>query len=72
MAPIATETTTDEPERLAVKGIKGSLKEEQLGDMRPTHKDTPIEEMRRRLDEDGYLFIKNVIPRADVLDVRKQ
>ena len=72
MAPIATETTTDEPERLAVKGIKGSIKEEQLGRLRPTPKGTTTEEMRRRLDEDGYLFIKNLIPRADILNVRKQ
>ena len=69
--PTATEIT-QEPTRLAVKGIKGSIQEEQLGRLRPTPKDTPIEEMRRRLDEDGYLFVKNLIPRADVYNVRKQ
>ena len=40
--------------------------------LRPTAKGTPLSEMRRRLDEDGYLFVKKLIPRADVLKVRKQ
>lgn len=33
--------------------------------------DTPVEEMRRRFDEDGYIFVKNVLPREDVLDMRE-
>ena len=70
--PTAIEVKNEEPIRLAVKGIKGSIQEEQLGRLRPTTKDTPVEEMRRRLDEDGYLFIKKLIPRADVFNVRKQ
>jgi phytanoyl-CoA hydroxylase len=32
---------------------------------------TPLEEMRRRFEEDGYIFVKNVMPREDVLDMRE-
>lgn len=42
-----------------------------VGWMRPTPISTPIEEMRRRFDTDGYIFVKNLIPREDVLDVRQ-
>merc|ERR1711939_593993 len=30
-----------------------------------------MEEMRRRFQEDGYLFVRNVMPRDDVFDVRQ-
>jgi len=32
---------------------------------------TPLEEMRRRFEKDGYIFVKNVMPREDVLDMRE-
>ncbi|KAI9714488.1 MAG: hypothetical protein M1820_000449 [Bogoriella megaspora] len=41
------------------------------GWMMPTPIDTPIEEMRRRFDEHGYVWVKNIIPRDDVLDMRQ-
>ena len=34
--------------------------------------DTPCEEMRARYDRDGYLWVKNLIPREDVFDMREQ
>lgn len=34
--------------------------------------DTPVEEMRRRFDSEGYVLIKGLIPREDVLDTREQ
>ena len=55
-----------------VKGVKGFIDDKHLGRLRPTPKDTSLAELRRRLDEDGYLFIKNLIPRSDVLRVRKE
>jgi len=67
-----TEVKTDETPRLSIKGIVGSIENEHVGQLRPTPKDTPVSEMRQRFREDGYLFVKNVIPRADVLNVRKQ
>lgn len=43
-----------------------------VGPMRPTQVDTPIDEIRRRFDEDGYVWMKGVMPREDVLDMRQQ
>lgn len=50
---------------------QGRVPRPQLGWLRPTSADTPIEEMRRRLDEDGYLHVKGLIPRSDVLEMRE-
>ena len=44
----------------------------QIGFLRPTPPSMPVEEMRRRLNEDGYLFVKGVIPREDVLQAREK
>ncbi|KAJ5640720.1 Phytanoyl-CoA dioxygenase [Penicillium herquei] len=40
--------------------------------LRPTPKDTPFEEMERRLRTDGYVFVKNLLPREEVQRVRKE
>lgn len=79
MAAAAVETLPG-PERhvdgLAVPtGIganQGVIKNEHIQRLRPTPKDTPISEIRKRLKEDGYIFMKGLIPREDVLNVRKQ
>ncbi|KAI9664982.1 MAG: hypothetical protein M1821_006430 [Bathelium mastoideum] len=42
-----------------------------IGWMKPTPRDAPLEEMRRRYDEDGYVWVKELIPREDVLDMRQ-
>lgn len=34
--------------------------------------DTPKAEMRARYNRDGYLWVKNLIPREDVLHMREQ
>ena len=47
------------------------LDEQTVGWMKETPVDTPLEEMRRRFDEDGYVWVKNVMPREDVLDMRQ-
>lgn len=39
--------------------------------MRPTPINTSIEEMRKRFEEDGYVWVKNVMPREDVFDMRQ-
>ena len=51
---------------------QGKIASDQLGWLRPTPKDTPLEGMRQRLHDDGYLFVKNLIPRKDVLGVRRE
>lgn len=50
----------------------GQLPERQIAALRPTTMDTPIEEVRRRYKEDGYVFMKGLIPREDVLKAREQ
>ncbi len=37
-----------------------------------TSKDSSLSEIRARYARDGYVWIKNVIPRSDVLDMREQ
>lgn len=39
--------------------------------LRSTPRDTPIEEMKTRLSEDGYVFVKGLLPRDDVLQARE-
>lgn len=50
----------------------GPLPKEHIGLLEPVTLDTPVEEMRRRYKEDGYLLVKKVLPREDVLQVRKK
>ena len=72
MATTTTEVIHDQhTERLTVKGIKGDIDKQYLDRLRPTPKDAPLSELKKRLDEDGYLFIKKLIPREDVLRVRR-
>jgi phytanoyl-CoA hydroxylase len=47
------------------------LRDSNVGWMRPTPITTPLAEMRRRFDQDGYIWVKNVMPREDVLDMRE-
>ena len=42
------------------------------GWMLPTPKETPLDEMRTRYEEKGYLWVKNLLPREDVYDMREQ
>ena len=48
------------------------VEQNSLGWMRPTQSDTTLDEMWRRFEDDGYLLIKGLIPRQDVLDMREQ
>ena len=45
----------------------GQLSLDQWSELRPTTADTPIDEVRRRYKEDGYVFLKGLMPREDVL-----
>ena len=47
------------------------LDEDTVGMMRETPIPTSMEEMRRRFEEDGYIWVKNVMPREDVFDMRE-
>lgn len=57
-----------QPELLAVND--GSLQVVKvLHESRPTE---PLETLRQRYEKDGYLFLKGVLPRADVLKARHE
>ncbi len=43
-----------------------------IGWMESMPTDTPLAEMRRKFDKEGYLLIRGLIPREDVLDVREE
>ena len=47
------------------------LDPDSVGWMKETPIETSLDEMRRGFEEDGYIFVKNLIPREDVLDVRE-
>src|SRR6187402_2461451 len=61
-APSSEEPVT---EKLFV--TDGLLQPEQLGRLRPSDPNSPIEELRTRLEQDNYLFLKVLLPRTDVL-----
>ncbi|KAG8526246.1 uncharacterized protein KY384_000239 [Bacidia gigantensis] len=65
------EIETENPLKLSVKGVQGTIDDKYVGRLRPMGKDTPLPELRKRLEDDGYLFLKHLIPRQDVMDVRK-
>ncbi|KAF9640895.1 hypothetical protein BFW01_g12701 [Lasiodiplodia theobromae] len=43
-----------------------------IGFLRPSTTDLPIEELRKRYEEDGYLWMKGLLDRAAVLHMREQ
>lgn len=57
-------------ERLAV--ADAPLQPEDIALLRPSDPTLPLEELRKRYDEDGYLFLKHLLPREDVLKAREQ
>ncbi len=64
-----------EPQSQAVEKLfvnDGPLTPSQIDELRPTTLDTPIEEARSRYALDGYLFVKGLLPRKDVLKAREE
>ncbi|KAI1878145.1 uncharacterized protein JN550_000327 [Neoarthrinium moseri] len=49
----------------------GRLLPEQTGYLRPSSPDEPLEVLRDRYHNDGYLFLKGLIPRNDVIKARE-
>lgn len=49
----------------------GSLPQTKLGWLRSSPADLPIAELRKRLEQDQYVFVKGLIPREDVLAMRE-
>ncbi|KAF2763018.1 hypothetical protein EJ05DRAFT_495860 [Pseudovirgaria hyperparasitica] len=48
----------------------GPLQPHQTGILRPSRPDLPLDELRRRYQEDGYLFLKGLLHRTDILQAR--
>ena len=65
-----SETPSFKGEKLYVND--GLLRPNQVAPMRESSPDLPTEELRRRYEEDGYVFLKGLLPRDDVLQARKQ
>lgn len=49
----------------------GLLDQEQVGSLRPSLPSEPVEDLRQRYQDDGYLFLKGLLPRGDVLKARE-
>ncbi|KAL5361699.1 hypothetical protein BJX96DRAFT_166089 [Aspergillus floccosus] len=50
----------------------GPLTSENAAFLRPSDPSLPLEELRKRYNEDGYLFLKGLLPREDVLESRRR
>jgi phytanoyl-CoA hydroxylase len=59
-----------ESERLFVND--GLLRPDQVGQLLESSLDLPMEELYRRYNEDGYIFLKGLLPREDVLKAREE
>lgn len=72
-APVPAHELVYEPNELPkLRSNYGKyLDETSVGWMQPTTIDTPLEEIRRRFETDGYVWMKNVMPREDVYDMRQ-
>ncbi|KAK7750183.1 hypothetical protein SLS62_007934 [Diatrype stigma] len=49
----------------------GLLDPDQVAPLKASYPTEPLEDLRQRYHEDGYLFLKGVLPRADVLKARE-
>ncbi|KAK5678754.1 hypothetical protein LTS10_009198 [Elasticomyces elasticus] len=50
----------------------GQLDDDQVGILRPSTLDLPIDELRERFEADGYLYVKSLLPREVVLKARHE
>lgn len=48
----------------------GPLAPDQVGQLRPSQPSEPLDVLRQRYDQDGYLYLKGLLPREDVLAAR--
>lgn len=52
--------------------VDGPLTTENAGHLRASDLALPMEELRQRYDEEGYLLLKQLLPRGDVLKARQK
>lgn len=70
-------SVSPESEKASLHGQKlfvndGLLGPEQVGELKQSSPDLPMEELWRRYTEDGYVFLKGLLPREDVLKAREE
>lgn len=58
-------------ETLELHSSGGAIDPDSVGWLEPTSKDTPTEKMREQYNRDGYLWVKGVLPKEDVWEMRK-
>lgn len=49
----------------------GPIDKDSIGWLKPADRNTPIEEMRQRYEADGYIWVKQLIPKEDVWRMRE-
>ncbi|KAI5918443.1 hypothetical protein F4810DRAFT_691921 [Camillea tinctor] len=49
----------------------GLLNPQQVGGLRASYPNEPLEDLKQRYQDEGYLFLKSVLPREDVLKARE-
>ncbi|KAI1407889.1 hypothetical protein F5Y13DRAFT_173702 [Hypoxylon sp. FL1857] len=59
------------PSSISLYVNDGLLNPEQVGYLRPSSPSEPLDELRQRFHRDGYLFLKGLLPRDDVLKARE-
>ena len=75
MSPaIDTSVTTSirgDGEPLKLRSFGGIIEPHFLGELQPTSTDAPMEEIRRRYEQDGHVWLKRLLPPFDVWNARK-
>ena len=57
-------------EKLSVND--GLLRPDQVAQLKKSSPDMPMDELRRRYNEDGYVFLKGLLPKEDVLKAQEE
>lgn len=60
-----------EPRELALESNFGPMDPSMIGFLQPTAADAPVEVMLERFQKDGYLFMKNILPKDRVYECRR-
>lgn len=72
MTSVQTMLQSTDLSNLELQVNDGPLDPSEVTLLRQSRADEPLEELRHRYHNDGYLFIKGLLPRADVLKAREQ
>ncbi|KAL6352589.1 hypothetical protein LRP88_13055 [Fusarium phalaenopsidis] len=71
MAEVATIQPTQHAFKDGYLVNDGLLKPDMIGPLRSSYPSEPIDVLQARYEKDGYLFMKGILPRSDVLNCRE-